>query len=74
MKSWLKDKNIHQIIIENVFPSDGAILHQLCKMIQESPEFFYKSITSRSNTNIALTVKDIASFVLELKKLFNVNN
>lgn len=66
VEKWLNEKKINSIIIRNVYPCNGQILHQLFVMQCEAPEFFYKSISS----NELIPTRDIAFFSLELKQLF----
>lgn len=66
VEKWLKEKEINTVIVRNVIPCNGRILHQLYSMQCEAPEFFYKSISS----NESIPTKDVAIFAFELKKIF----
>ncbi len=43
---WLKSKKIHSTIIQNLIPCNGKLLTQFYSMLNNAPEFFYKSISS----------------------------
>lgn len=66
VSKWLREKEIHQIIVENVYPCNGRVLYQLYKMQCEAPEFFYKSISSK----YGIPTRCIAHFAIELKDIF----
>ena len=64
--TWLLEKKIHPVIVDNINPCSGKILHQLYEMQQTAPEFFYRSITSNQN----VPTSNVAMFAYELKSLF----
>ena len=66
VKKWLTDNKFHAVIIENVYPCTGEILHQYYLMKTETPEFFYQCLTGGKQ----LTLKYLAAFIVELTRLF----
>jgi hypothetical protein len=66
VETWLLEKRIHPVIVENIVPCSGKILKQLHEMQLQCPQFFYGSITS----NQQVPTSQVATFALELKALF----
>lgn len=69
---WMNEKRVHALIRRNVAPCDGRLLGQMYSMLNEAPEFFYKSISANSDTDSTsiVSTKDVALFALELKHIF----
>lgn len=73
VETWLREKNVHPIIVENLNSFNGRVLSELFLMKQQTPTFFYQSIStgaSCSDDNRDLMLKDLALFTHELKSLF----
>lgn len=66
VETWLTEKRIHEVIIQNIVPCSGKILAQLYEMQSQCPSFFYGSITS----NQQVPTSQVATFAFELKSLF----
>ncbi|RNA00666.1 hypothetical protein BpHYR1_016261, partial [Brachionus plicatilis] len=66
VSEWFSEKNINNIVCENLLPCDGQTLKQLFEIMQTAPEFFYSSISSERKVSL----RDLANFTKELKKLF----
>ena len=73
VRNWLYDKDIHPVIADNLNSFNGKVLCELFIMKNESPDFFYKSIT-HGKSNQELPLKDLALFSQELKSLFCEEN
>ena len=69
VETWLREKNVHPIIIENLNSFNGKVLSELFLIKEDTPNFFYESI-SMGDTNKDLLLKDLAMFSHELKRLF----
>ena len=67
VNKWLAEKEIHSLIVENIRPANGVLLHQYHEIQMTCPEFFYNSISSSKQVKF----RDIAFFSCELKKLFS---
>lgn len=65
---WLTEKKIHPDIVHDVKSFDGKLLGELFSIKNESPEFFYKSMTFSRKTYKPISLKDLAYFTSELKK------
>ena len=63
---WLKEKEIEQVITDNILSADGKILYQIYKLQSSCPEFFYSSVSS----NHQATMVQVATFGYELSVLF----
>lgn len=70
VQKWFSEKKIDASIIRNISPCDGRVLYELFMIKNETPEFFYKSIGFVNNTFKNATLRDIAHFSYELKKIF----
>ena len=70
VEDWLMAKNVHPVIVENLNSFNGKILSELFLMKEETPKFFYESITIGNDADNTLLLKDLALFSHELKKLF----
>lgn len=75
VETWLIEKNVHPIIVENLNSFNGQVLSELFVMKEETPNYFYESITAGGEAQRNLLLKDLALFSHELKNLFldNVN-
>ncbi len=69
---WLTDKNIHPVIANNLASFDGKILCEFYMLKEETPHFFYESITAGKGSTQIL-VKDVTIFLHELKHLLVKN-
>jgi hypothetical protein len=69
VNSWFKENKLNNSFIYTaLFPCTGQLISQLHQIQLYAPEFFYKSI---SNNELKLNdLKDVASFSMALKKLF----
>jgi hypothetical protein len=68
---WFMEKRIEASIVKNISPCDGRVLYELFLIKHETPEFFYKSLGYVNNSfNKGPTLRDIALFSYELKKIF----
>lgn len=67
---WFQEKKIDENIIKNLSPCDGRILYELFLIKTETPEFFYKSIGLLNHSYKSSTLRDVALFSYELKKIF----
>ena len=65
---WLTVKNVPDQIRNLLRPCNGEVLHQLFKMRNSAPEFYFQSISKNSNVEL----KAILLFSLELEKLFEI--
>ena len=63
---WFREKSISDGFKNILCPCNGEVLHQLFKMRNSAPEFYFQSISKNSN----LELKSILLFSLELEKLF----
>lgn len=70
VNKWFAEKNICPNIVNHLKNTDGHILHELLMIKLETPEFFYKSIGFFNNPYKSTTLRDVAHFSYELKKLF----
>lgn len=66
VNKWLAEKEVNPMIVENIQPADGVLLHQYYEIQVTCPEFFYNSISA----NKQVRFRDIAQFSCDLKKLF----
>jgi len=66
VEDWLREKEIEQVIADNIHSADGKILCQIYKMQSNCPEFFYSSVSS----NHQATMVQVAKFGYELSVLF----
>lgn len=67
---WFTEKRIDPAIVKNVSPCDGRVLYELFLIKHETPEFFYKSVGFAANSFKSPSLREIALFSYELKKLF----
>ena len=65
---WFVDKNIESSIMKPLWPCDGQMLYEFYLIKNETPDFFYKSL---SNWIWGPTLRDITHFSIELKRLFS---
>ena len=67
---WFKENKLNDsFIYKTLYPCTGELLSQLHQIQMYAPEFFYRSISS---SDLKLNdLKDVASFSITLKKLFD---
>ena len=70
VSKWMNSKQVHPTIAENLKGSNGNILYEIFLIKEEFPQYYYQSIASSSNG--LLTIKEIALFNHELKKLLQI--
>jgi hypothetical protein len=64
--SWIKKKQLGELIVSNIWPCDGGLLEQYHLMAQTIPEFFFKSLNPEGRASL----RDCAFFAKELRILF----
>jgi hypothetical protein len=71
---WLKEKRIHPSIVASLIPCTSQILQELLILRLETPDFFYKMLSQSGSylyfLDSPISLKDVAIFSYELKKLF----
>lgn len=68
VQNWLKEKNVHNSIVNSLQDSDGEILYQSYKMYLKTPQLFYDILMKESNSQLRLI--DLLKFTSQLEKLF----
>ncbi|CAF0847844.1 unnamed protein product [Brachionus calyciflorus] len=69
VEDWLRKVQIDQNITKDLIPCNGQVLNQLYMILKWNPEFYYQSLKTSSADSIK-SLKNLAIFTNELKKLF----